>query len=253
MEESKLTQNILIKSIEIENEGNKYICKIQIIKQILNISLYNNILKYEGNITLNKIQNQIGAFNDYNINEIFEEINILNNNNFILIKENNNKYKLKIKFIILRRKKDLYINLYNNNNNIDKNNLIKYIWELKEIIKLKDKKIKLLENKLNKQNNNNNLYNNFNIKLKEPIHILNNHKGSVYCLSLLNDGRLVSSANDNSIIIYNKKTFQPELIIKEHKDSINYITTLSSGILSSCSDDETIKLFNIKDNKYEIL
>ena len=60
MEESKLT--LLIKSIEIENEGNKYICKIQIIRQILNnilISLYvnKNILKYEGNITINKIQN----------------------------------------------------------------------------------------------------------------------------------------------------------------------------------------------------
>jgi len=40
MEESKLNQNILIKSIEIENEGNKYICKIQIIKQTINISLY---------------------------------------------------------------------------------------------------------------------------------------------------------------------------------------------------------------------
>ena len=174
MKESKLTENILIKSIEIENEGNKYICKIQIIKQILNISLYNNILKYEGNITLNKIQNQIGTFNDYNINEIFEEINILNNNNFKLIKENNNKYKLKIEFIILRRKKYLYIKLYNN-----KEDYIKYISELKEIIKMKDEEIKLLKDKLNKYKNkeiknDNNLNNNFDIKLKEPIHILNN-------------------------------------------------------------------------------
>ena len=141
MDSSKL--NISLKSIEIENEGNKYICKIQLINEILNISLYlnNNILKYEGNITLNKIQNQIGAFNDYNINEIFEEINILNNNNFKIIKEKNNEYKLRIEFIILRRKKYLYIYLYNNNN-IDKNDLFKYIFELKEIIKNKDEKIK---------------------------------------------------------------------------------------------------------------
>ena len=200
MEKSKLTQNLLIKSIEIENEGNKYICKIQITKQILNISIYINNNIYESNIKLNKIKNEIETFNDYNINEIFEEINILNNNNFKLIKENNNKYKLKIKFIILRRKKYLYINLYNNNN-IDKNNLIKYISELKEIIKMKDKKIKLLENKLNKQNNNNNLYNNFDIKLKEPIHILNNHTKTVFCLNILKDGRLVSGSRDKSIII----------------------------------------------------
>ena len=54
---------------------------------------------------------------------------------------------------------------------------------------MKDKKIKLLENKLNKQNN---LYNNFNIKLKEPIYALNSHKDKVKCLSILKDVRLVS-------------------------------------------------------------
>ena len=107
MESSKI--NISLKSIEIENEGNKYLCKIQLINEILNISLYlnNNILKYEGNITINKIQNQIRAFDEYNVNEIFEEINILNNNNFKIIKEKNNDYKLRMKFIILRRKKYL--------------------------------------------------------------------------------------------------------------------------------------------------
>ena len=120
--------------------------RILLIRIIYCISIYinKNILKYEGNITINKIQNQIGAFNDYNINEIFEEINILNNNNFILIKEDNNKYKLKIEFIILRRKKYLYINLYND----IKEDYIKYISELKEIIKMKDEEIKLLKDKL---------------------------------------------------------------------------------------------------------
>jgi len=254
MDSSKII--ISLKSIEIENEGNKYICKIQLINKILNISLYlnNNILKYEGNITINKIQNQIGAFDEYNIDEIFEEINILNNNDFKIIKEKNNEYKLRIKFIILRRKKYLYINLYNNNN-IDKSDLIKYILLLKEIIKNKNKKIKSLENKLNKQNNKeiDNKYNNFDIESKEPIHILNNHTKCVFCLSILKDGRLVSGSLDKSIIIYNKETYQPDLTIKEHKDCITCITTLSSGILASCSKDKTIKLYNINDNKYEVL
>ena len=74
---------------------------------------------------------------------------------------------------------------------------------------MKDKKIKLLENKLNKysnkSNNKNNLYNNFNIKLKEPIHILNNHTDIVKCLSILKDGRLVSGSRNKSIIICNIK------------------------------------------------
>jgi len=153
MEKSIFTPNILIKSLEIEAEGNKFLCKIQIINEILNISLYenNNLLKYEGNISLNKIQNQIGAFTDYNINEILEEINILENNNFILIKERDNKYKLKMQFIILRRKKYLYVNLFDNNNN--KDDYIKYISELKENIKMKDKRIEFLENKLNEYKN----------------------------------------------------------------------------------------------------
>ena len=257
MKKSILTQNLLIKSIEIENEGNKYICKIQIIKQILNISLYinNNILKYEGNITLNKIQNQIGAFSDYDINEIFEEINILNKNNFKLIKENNHEYKLKLKFIILRRKKYLYINLYSNNN---KEDYIKYISELKEIIKVKDEEIKLLKDKLNKNKNeeikiDNNLYKSFDIKLKEPIHILDNHTDYIYCLTILKDGRLVSCSRDSSIIIYNKETYKPDLKIKEHNKAVYCISILSSGILASCSSDTTIKLFDIKDNKYNIL
>ena len=116
---------------------------------------------------------------------------------------------------------------------------------------MKEEKTKLLGNKLNRENYN--LFNDFNIKLKEPIHILNNHKDYIKCLSILKDGRLVSGSNDKSIIIYNKKTYQPDLIIKEHNGYINYLTTISSGILASCSDDETIKLFNIKDNKYEIL
>ena len=255
MDSSKL--NISLKTIEIENDGNKYICKIQIINEILNISIYlnNNILKYEGNLKLNKIQNQIGAFNNYNIDEIFEEINILNKNHFKIIKEKN-EYILRIKFIILRRKQYLYIKLYNDNN-IDKNDLIKYILKLKEIIKNKNEKIKLLKNKVNKQNNKNkeinNKYNNFDIKLKEPIHILNNHADSVFCLNILKDGRLVSGSGDKSIIIYNKDAYQPDLTIKEHNNSIICITILSSGILASCSKDKTIKLFNIKDNKYEIL
>ena len=60
-------KDILIKSIEIENEGNKYKCKIQIIKEILNISVYINNNIYEGNISLNEIKNEIETFNDYNI------------------------------------------------------------------------------------------------------------------------------------------------------------------------------------------
>ena len=215
------SNSLLIKSVNIEYEGRICICKIGIKdEELINISIYlDNKLKYKGNICLEKIQIKIKTFLDYNINEIFEEINKLNNNNFIIIKENN-KYKLKIKFIILRRQKYLYINLNENNiNNKDYyENKIKekdnIILELKEKIKLLEQKLNNKNDKINEINNNNNLNNNninnnfndFNISLKNPIHILNNHTDRIYCLSVLNDGRLISGSYHCSIIIYNKTT-----------------------------------------------
>jgi len=103
--------------------------------------------------------------------------------------------------------------------------------------------------------NNNNLenINNYDISSKNPIHTLNYHKDSIFCLSILNDGRLISGSADNSIIIYNKTRYKPDLIINEHKGQVRCIIQLSSGILVTCSYDNTIKLFNIKENNYNII
>ena len=120
--------------------------------------------------------------------------------------------------------------------------------EKNEILKLEEKK-KVLENEL--------------IKLKEkdlsksflfldPLKKLDEyHKDRVYCLTLLNDGRLVSGSDDNSIIIYNKKNYEPDIIINEHNSWINCLITLKNGILASCSHDKTIKLFYVKEKKYK--
>ena len=252
METPFIEQNPLFssKSIEIINEGKKYICKFEIIEELLYINLFlEKKLKYKGNIFLEKIQSQIKAFFDYNINEIFEEISQLNSNNFSIIKEDN-KYKLKIEFIILRKKKSILINL--NENKSDDEIMNDIISNFENIIKEKDniildlkERIKKLEEKLNDKNNFNNS--------KNPIDKLNNHKNSVYCLTLLNDGRLVSGSSDKKIIIYNRITYQPDLIIKEHNGIIFCLIQLKSGILASSSGDQTIKLFNIKGNNYELL
>ena len=237
---------------------------------------------YKGNISKENINNQIITFTKYNIDEIFEEISFLESNCFNIVKEHE-KYKLKIKFKILRKDEFLVIDLEENKNiNLQNNDLINYydniikqkddiIFELNQIIRKKDEKIKELKTQLmnyniesynkkaeetnidNIQKKNDNLYNDFNIKLKNPIHKLNAHTSSVICLSTMNDGRLVSGSNDNSIIIYNKETYQPDLIIKEHSGEVYCIIQLSSGILASCSSDKSIKLFNIKGKEYEVL
>ena len=194
------------------------------------------------------------------------------------------KKKLKIKFIILRREKYLFIDLEEDKNinltNKDINNYYDNIIKQKDdiisklniVIKQKDEKIKLLEEQLNiyyinnkikieetKTENNDiisnvsYLYDDFNIKSKNPIHKLNSHTGSVYCLAIMDDGRLVSGSGDNSINIYNETTYLPDLIIREHSSMVCCLTQLSSGILASCSSDKLIKLFNIKGNEYEVL
>ena len=272
------TLNPLLKTKEIEHDGKKYICNFLIIEESLDVSIFLlNSLKYRGNITLEKIKEQIIQFSENNINEVLKEIFLLKLDDLLIINEND-KFKLKIKFYILSKEKNLLIDLIENIDtmNLSNNDLINYyeniikekdktISELKEIIKFKDEKIKSLEEQLKnnkkeeikKENNDkiqkDNLYNDFNIKLKNPIHKLNIHTSSVFCLAVLNDGRLVSGSSDNSIIIYNKITYQPDIIIKKHSNSIYCITQLSSGILTSCSSDKTIKLFRIKEKEYEVL
>ena len=113
--------------------------------------------------------------------------------------------------------------------------------EIKEIIKLFGK-IEIIKD---------NLYKDFNIQKQEPIHKLKFHTSNIYCLTILNDGRLVSGSADTTMIIYNKITFQPDLIIKEHKNSVCCVIQLSSGELVSGSKE--IIIFKIKEKQYEIL
>ena len=75
--------------------------------------------------------------------------------------------------------------------------------------------------------------------------------GYVHCLTILNDGRLVSSSYDGLIIIYNKKTFKDDIVIKEHNINVLCVIQLSSGELVTCSKD--IIIFKIKDRHYEVL
>ena len=258
MEDICSTPNLSIKTVEINDGGNNYKCQIQTIKDFIQVSLFIEAnLKQEGIIHITNIQSQIVAFINYEISEIFEEINLLNKECFSLIKEGN-KYSLKIEFKVFRKKQYLKIDLIpKDNNNINQEDLYKTIAELKEIIKSKDEKIKKLEEELSQyrtiSNKSDNSYNNYDIKLKEPMHIIKYHSSCVYCSILLKDGRFATCSCDNSIIIYNNKTFKPDLTIKEHSGYVNCITQLSSGILASASSDKTIKLFNINGNSYNVL
>ena len=279
MEKVSSNPDLFVKKIILDSEPYTAFIKIQINDNSIDALVFSNDASlYNGNIKKKEIKKQIGAFAKYDIREIFEELNFLEANCFNIVEESG-RYMLKIKIKILRKEEYLAINLEENKNTILPfeelvnyyDNIIKekddIILELNQIIKKKDELIESLRSQLNKAHirniedtklenidstTNDNLYNDFNIELKNPIHILNYHTDWVYCLTVMNDGRLVSGSRDKSIIIYNKETYKPDLIIKEDNGPVNYITQLNLGILASCSSGNSIKLFNIKGNKYEV-
>ena len=163
--------DISLDSIEIIDEEKKYICKIELIDDNFiqaNIFL-NNELKYKGDIFLDKIQSQIKAFLDYNINEIYEEIKQLNFNNFSLKKEKN-KYKLIIEILVLRKKKNIIIDLNENKKDLIKetiNNYEKIIKEKDILISNLKEKIKKLEEQLNENIKKDNIILDLKEKMKE--------------------------------------------------------------------------------------
>ena len=233
MEEVEIgeTPNNYIKEIELMDGNIKYKCQMQVNNEFLDISISNHNIKYKGEINASNAQCQLGVLN-YTIDDIFDEIYILNNSKFKLIKDIN-KYKLQIEFKILNKIRNIDIELYNNinKNNNKENEYINKINELKEIIKEKDNQIKLLQDELNNLKNKykDDAYYIFNIGLKEPKHTLKYHKDKINCSTVLKDGRFVTGSKDKSIIIYNNEKFQPDLIINEHKNSVVCVIKLSSG------------------------
>ena len=97
------TPNDNLKEIELIEGNIKYKCEIKKEKDALgdylDISVYNNKIKYKGNIHIHYIQYQLGVLY-YDIDDIYRSIYILNKNKFKLIK-NDNKYQLQIELIII--------------------------------------------------------------------------------------------------------------------------------------------------------
>ena len=110
MEEVEIceTPNNDIKEIEINEEDKKYKCFLEPIKDYIHISIYdNNKIKYKGNINVYNVLYNLGLYN-FNTEDIFKEIYILNKEKFNIIKDKN-KYQLKIEFKILNKKRNIYI------------------------------------------------------------------------------------------------------------------------------------------------
>ena len=99
------------------------------------------------------------------------------------------------------------------------------------------------------QNLQNIKFNSFKINFK----ILKNHTGSIYYLSKLNDGRLISCSNDCFLNIYKKDSYELQLSVKEHSRGILSFTELKDRRIITCSYDKTMKIIKlIGEDKYQI-
>ena len=91
--------------------------------------------------------------------------------------------------------------------------------------------------------NNNNNFNISNIYLENSIKI---NTQSIYCLLILNDGRICSASNDSKINILNKFTYETEITIDIFQNGIYYISQLKNLNLICCSE-KIIKIIKILD------
>lgn len=86
------------------------------------------------------------------------------------------------------------------------------------------------------------------------LDILTGHKGAVSYLTLLDDGKLLSSSDDKTLKVWskNKKSYQNKITIKGHSDSILKVIQLSKDRIASCSSDTSIKIWN-KSSNYSLI
>ena len=89
--------------------------------------------------------------------------------------------------------------------------------------------------------NNNNDFDISNINLENTIKI---NTKSIYCLLILNDGRICSASNDSKINILNKFTYETEITIDIFQNGIYYISQLKNLNLICCSE-KIIKIIKI--------
>ena len=264
-------------NIKLENNDSIYI----------SITLQEDNKSFEDIKLYEEIKREQAYFEDYSLEEIYDEISDLIAKNNIEFNKNNDQILFKI---ILPSKKKKTLDFVLENKKIDNSNnsifqqIIKEknytIKQLQEIIKQKDEIIKekndiindLKEiNNRNKDSNNiierkednsrqkengnipenidyNEIFQDFNIINRTPKNKLAYHgNNSIYTIIQLQDGRLASGGNDRSIIIYNQNTFEPEITIKEHSKGIFDIIQLKNGNLISCSYDD--KTINEYENK----
>ena len=77
------------------------------------------------------------------------------------------------------------------------------------------------------------------------VSVLNLHKKTINSLLLLKDERLVSTSDDNTIIIWDLKK-KENFVLSGHEGPVFYAFQLQNGHLVSCSEDCTIRFWDLE-------
>ena len=97
------------------------------------------------------------------------------------------------------------------------------------------------------------IFNSSTNKFTNNFKTINNHTCSIYYLSQLKDGRLVSCSADNCLNIYKNNSFDLQLSIKEHSNGVCSFSELNDGRIITFSCDNTMKIIKlINENKYQV-
>ena len=266
----------------LENEKYNLTIKIKDENSIYISIIFENTNKtYEDSKLYYYIKKEQPYFEEYSLEEIYDELSELISKNNVEI--NKKEEQIYYSIILSSKKRKTLDFVLETHQSMDYSLFLKIIKQKDDIIKEKDEIIKeknsiisdLKErisrltgtknidgntNEEQNENNNNNDYNqifkDFNIVNLTPKYKLSDHGNKeIYTILQLKDGRLASGGNDGVINIYNKETFKPEFTIFEHSNSIWDLIQLKNGNLVSCSyNDKKMNLYQLlENNKYKLL
>ena len=266
------------KGIQIKFEEKTYSGKLSSTdSQVLNAELSSEMFsKFTGNINLKSIYEQIIAFEDSSMEEIFSSIKELSQDNLNLKKESD-KYILDIKFIILKKERHLIIDLNQVEESLNSiiHHLIKMVQESEADIKILEKEISELknimpaktekkdienkknkeikENKENKENKKNKEIKEIKKEPKQPEIISNYIQKDIsiikaLSLLILSDGRISIGTKGEGIYIYEPDNFK-ECIHIENCGPIQ--AELKKGILL-VKKENSIEIIELSQKGYKI-
>ena len=204
----------------IQKQYQQYLIKLSSDSDLVNIIIEKENTIYESNFNLQSLHQHQLLMKSLTTQEIIEFIIELIDINKIEIKEENTNLKL------------ILISTLPNHSNIELNLLKKNINEMSD--KLEGfHKIKKDKHKIQLKS--------CNLKNITSIHC---HNASITSVSTFPSGNIISTSNDQSIIIYDIFFNIVQYIQNAHDDAINYVEIKDENNFITCSSDRSIKLWN---------